>query len=758
MPVTITDANNSETTITIDTHRNGDGTDDTDRNGALNILVNPGAIHTASLTATGVRVLDPDLLPEVSITRISPATIEEGEQAIFELTTTSPVTMEDLTVSYKVEKSGTGDFIDAGEFGIKSNEIDHTTNKYRIELNTIPDAVAEGSGTITITVQEDPKKSNPSQDATYILGSTTTQSLTINDNDGMGLGVATVSRGAERVYEGENAEFTFNLSIPPSGEDEITIFYQVVETGLYLTNRIDPTSRQSINIDSTGSATLTLPTTSDIIEENIGSVMVQILSEIGGATNYSVGVNYHDTITLFSDDNPGVTPSVEITASPRTITEGTHDRASFTIIAMDGNVASERITINLEIKQEGDFLRDAPATRPVRVTTGTNNPHNEIIIDDEFDEPNGRITATILPDKTGPVDYAVGVVNSIYVDVMDEDESPTISINDPSAVMEGNESSENVSITFDVTLSAPSLNTIEVDYEIGKMGDTATEAVDYVDGSDTLTFDPMETSKQITVMINEDELYEGDEQFTIVLSNATTGITITKNEGIGTITNDDPIPTISVASLSERIGEESGTLTIPVTLSNPTKETVMIDWSITPDPDSVNDYSIDQTKQSPLVINSGETTGNIEINITSDTEIEGNETFVVELSNPRHARIIGDHGMRSIDVTIWDDESLQIFSIFAVGGQSSRSICGSRPSTETQYLDESNDQHSDYRELLADRNLGAKGCQQEGTDVQFRVIASSPPAVDIPLRISVSQVGDFILAPSKGSFSLAEGV
>ena len=377
------------------------------------------------------------------------------------MTTTSPVTTEDLTVTYNVEKSGTGDFIDAGEFGIKSNEIDHTTNKYRIELDTIPDTDAEGSGTITITIQEDPKLTNPGQDATYILGGTISQSLTINDNDGTGLSVASVSRTTERVYEGEDAEFTFNLSIPPSGEDEITIFYQVVETGLYLTNRIDPTSRQSINIDSTGSATLTLPTTSDIIEENIGSVMVQILSEIGGATNYSVGVNYHDTITLFSDDNPGVTPSVEITASPRTITEGTHDRASFTIIAMDGNVASERITINLEIKQEGDFLRDAPATRPVRVTTGTNNPHNEIIIDDEFDEPNGRITATILPDKTGPVDYAVGVVNSIYVDVMDEDESPTISINDPSAVMEGDESSENVSITFDVTLSAPSLNTIE---------------------------------------------------------------------------------------------------------------------------------------------------------------------------------------------------------------------------------------------------------------------------------------------------------
>ena len=755
--VTITDANSSETTISVNTHRNGDG--DTDRNAWLDFLVTAGASFTTSPTGTGVEILDPDLLPEVSVTRISSATIEEGEQAIFELSATSPVLdMVNLPVTYKVEKSGTGDFIDAGEFGIKSNEIDHTTNKYRIELDTIPDADAEDSGTITITVQEDPKKSNPSQDATYILGGTITQSLTINDNDGMGLGVATVSRGTERVYEGENAEFTFDLSNPPTGEDEVTIFYKVVETGLYLTNRIDPTSRQSINIDSTGSATLTLPTTSDIIEENNGSVMVQILSEIGGATNYSVGVNYQDTITLISDDNPGITPSVEITASPRTITEGTHDRASFTIIAMDGNVASERITINLEIKQEGQFLRDDPDTRAVPITTGINNPHYEYILDDNFDEPNGRIIATILPDKTGPVDYAIGEVRTIDVTVMDEDESPTISINDPSAVMEGDETSENVTITFDVTLSAPSLHTIEVDYEIGKMGDTATETVDYVDGSDTLTFDPMETRLPIIVMINEEELYEGDEQFTIVLSDATTGITIAKNEGIGTITNDDPIPTISVASLSERIGEESGTLTIPVTLSNPTKESVMIDWSITPDTASASDYSIDPTKQSPLVINSGETTGNIEINITSDTEVEGNETFVVELNNPRHAQIIGDHGTRSIDVTIWDNESLQTFSIFAVGGQSSRSICGSRPSTETQYLDESNDQHSDYRELLANRNLGAKGCQQEGTNVQFRVIASSPPAVDVPLRIAVSQVGDFILAPTAGSNPLPEGI
>ena len=452
-PVTITDANNSEATVTINTHRNGDGPGDVDRDGALNILISPqpGALYTAAtVNATGVRVLDPDLLPEISITRISPATIEEGEQAVFELSTASPVITEDLAVTYNVEKSGTGDFIDTGEFGIKSNMIDHTTNKYRIELDTIPDADAEGNGTITITVQDDPKKADPRQDATYIFGGTTTESLTIIDNDGAGLGVATVSRNSDRVYESENAEFTFSLSIPPTGEDEVTVFYSVVETGSYLANSIDPTARQSIKIGSAGSAILSLATASDNVEESDGAVMVQILTETGGATNYSVGANYHDTITLISDDDPDL-PSITISASPTSISEGTDNQATFTLNSTNGASAGSSITVNLNVTQEGDFLRDSPdTTRPVDIITGSSATHLELIVDDEFDEPNGKITATIIIDKSDNPVYAVGVQNFAEVNVSNEDGPPTFSINDPTAVIEGDETSDNVLITFDV--------------------------------------------------------------------------------------------------------------------------------------------------------------------------------------------------------------------------------------------------------------------------------------------------------------------
>ena len=45
------------------------------------------------------------------------------------------------------------------------------------------------------------------------------------------------------------------------------------------------------------------------------------------------------------------------------------------------------------------------------------------------------------------------------------------------------------------------------------------------------------------------------------------------------VMDNDPIPTVSVANLNPLVVEREGMITIPVTLTNPTTETVMIDWS-----------------------------------------------------------------------------------------------------------------------------------------------------------------------------------
>src|SRR5262249_21345590 len=64
---------------------------------------------------------------------------------------------------------------------------------------------------------------------------------------------------------------------------------------------------------------------------------------------------------------------------------------------------------------------------------------------------------------------------------------------------------------------------------------------DYVPTSGTLTFAAGETSKTITVFVNGDNIVEGDETFSLILSNAV-GANIGNGTATGTIVNDDHAP------------------------------------------------------------------------------------------------------------------------------------------------------------------------------------------------------------------------
>jgi beta-glucanase (GH16 family) len=111
---------------------------------------------------------------------------------------------------------------------------------------------------------------------------------------------------------------------------------------------------------------------------------------------------------------------------------------------------------------------------------------------------------------------------------------PAISIDDVSA-FEGNSGTS--SFQFEVTLSHASSKTITVAYSTAD--GSAKQGQDYTAISNqTLTFQPNETSKTITVSVVADDIEEANDQFSVVLSNATNA-TIAKSTGVGTIKNDD---------------------------------------------------------------------------------------------------------------------------------------------------------------------------------------------------------------------------
>ena len=82
-----------------------------------------------------------------------------------------------------------------------------------------------------------------------------------------------------------------------------------------------------------------------------------------------------------------------------------------------------------------------------------------------------------------------------------------------------------------------------------------------------LTFQPGETSQAVTVQVVGDTKNEADETFTLGLSNPQNAVLAAVSAGVGTITNDDPQPTLSVTSASTPEGNsETTALTFTVSL------------------------------------------------------------------------------------------------------------------------------------------------------------------------------------------------
>ena len=87
---------------------------------------------------------------------------------------------------------------------------------------------------------------------------------------------------------------------------------------------------------------------------------------------------------------------------------------------------------------------------------------------------------------------------------------------------------------------------------------------DYTAAAARLTFAPGETTQTVTVQVNGDLLDELDETFVVNLTSPTNA-TIADGQGVGTITDDDAAPTISINDVTVaegNAGTTSATFTV----------------------------------------------------------------------------------------------------------------------------------------------------------------------------------------------------
>jgi hypothetical protein len=230
---------------------------------------------------------------------------------------------------------------------------------------------------------------------------------------------------------------------------------------------------------------------------------------------------------------------------------------------------------------------------------------------------------------------------------------PRISVNDVS-VTEGNGGA--TTATFTVTLSRTTSAVVTVAYATA--GVTATSGVDFAAAADTPTFAPGTTTRTIAITVNGDLLNEIDEIFEVNLSAATGGV-IDDAQGAGTIVNDDPLPSLSIANASIVEGTSIPvTVTLIVRLSAPSGQTVAVSFSTVDGTavDGVGESLADYAARSgTLIFPQGSTEQAITVSIVSDLRGEADEQFFVDLAGAANASIARPRAT----VTIDDDDSPQ---------------------------------------------------------------------------------------------------
>jgi CSLREA domain-containing protein len=356
----------------------------------------------------------------------------------------------------------------------------------------------------------------------------------------------------------------------------------------------------------------------------------------GGSSGGGVRVNGPASLIL---NHTIVAGNTAVSAGPDIARSGNLTSQGYNLIGKNDTVTSQfpagQPNANYDIAGTSAAPVD-PLLGPLQDNGGTTLTHLPLPGSPAIDAGNPAISSPPSTDQRGE-----DRVQGLRIDIGAVETPPILSIGD-ATVTEGD--SGVTAASFTVTLNGASTSTVTVNYT--STSGSATAGADYSEASGTLTFAPGTTTQPLNIDVLGEDIDEDDETFSVSLSTPTNA-TISDNQGLGTIQDDDAEPGISIGDASSAEGNAGTTpLTFTVALSNPSSKSISATYTIT---DVTAKAGEDYTLSSgSLIFAPGTLTQTLVVDLLGDTLDEFDETLSITLADPVNASMADDEASGAI--------------------------------------------------------------------------------------------------------------
>ena len=703
-----------------------------------------GTLTGLTVTDATITLTDDDTAPTGIRLSVSPATVGEGADDT-EITVTATVNgttryAEDKTVTVSV---GGGTATSATDYGAVENfditiAAGDASKDGTFDLTPTDDDLHEGSETIDVT-------------GTSSSITVTKATISLTDDDGQpSFAVADAS-----AAEGEVITFTVTRS--GAMDNAVSVKWNTkaatVAGAASATDYTESTTATKLDFaKGVGSQTFTVATTEDTLHEGDETFLVELTDAVGATIT-----DAEATGTITDDDAAPTMLTLTVDADTGTnnvqnslAEDGGAKTVRVTATLVGNSTFTEAKTVTVDVGVDADSAEEGTDYATVA--------QQSITID--ADKSSGYVDFTLTPtqdvlaegSETISLDGTLTglTVTDATITLTDDDTAPTgirLSVS-PATVGEGADDTE---ITVTATVNGTTRYAEDKTVTVSVGGGTATSATDYgaVENFD-ITIAAGDASKDGTFDLTptDDDLHEGSE--TIDVTGTSSSITVTK--ATISLTDDDGQPSFAVADASAAEGE---VITFTVTRSGAMDNAVSVKWNTkaatVAGAASATDYT-ESTTATKLDFAKGVGSQTFTVATTEDTLHEGDETFLVELTDAVGATITDAEATG----TITDDDAAPTMLTLTVDAdtgtnnvQNSLAEDGGAKTVRVTATLVGNSTFTEAKTVTVDVGVDADSAE-EGTD--YATVAQQSITIDADKS---SGYVDFTLTPTQDV--LAEG-